>query len=122
MKKYTSTANDFLFHKCRNNRKIQKCKTNAHLKIFTSSANELNIEINVEIIRNCGNVKKFNLQKKYTSQLMSFSYILKAIGNSKSKKKLQVQFMSYYYIIVETIGKWKEVDFFLNMKKIYKSS
>ena len=58
MRKYTSTVNEFLFHKCRNNRKIQKWSY---------------YYINIDIIRKCGNVKKkFNFKIKITSPADEF--------------------------------------------------
>ena len=39
LKKFTSPANEFLIHKCRNNRKMQKSKKKIG-KIYTSPANE----------------------------------------------------------------------------------
>ena len=48
LKKCTGTANEFLFHKCRNDRKIGK---KSHLKKFTSPANDF-------LLHKCRNNRK----------------------------------------------------------------
>ena len=40
MKKYTGPTNEFLFQKCRNNRKIQKFRKNPYMNRFISPANK----------------------------------------------------------------------------------
>ena len=90
--KFTSPANEFLLHKCRNKNR----KRNYFSKL-----------------------KKF-LQV----QLMNFYYIkVETIGKwitfffFQIWKNLQVQLMSFYYISIETIGKWKKWFIFSNLKK-----
>ena len=90
LKKRTSTANEFPFHKCKNSRKIEKCekKKIPHLYNFTSLARELPLH-------KCRNNKKMRIYIYIYSyifiqvQLMSFSYILDAIAIlEKSKEKM----------------------------------
>ena len=87
MKKRTNTANEFPFHKCKNSRKIEKCekKNIPHLNNFTSLARLP--------LHKCRNNKKMRIYiYSYIFiqvQLMSFSYILDAIGIlEKSKEKI----------------------------------
>ena len=83
MKKFTSTANEFLFHKCRNDRKIGK---KSHLKKFTSPANDflLHKYRNNKKMRKCK--KKNQFIKKYTSPANEL-HPVEAIGKLKKKVK-----------------------------------
>ena len=76
LKKYTSPANEFLLHKCRN--KNKKIIFFSKLKKITSPANE------------------FLLHNRNNSKMIFFFSKL---------KNVQVQLMRFYYINVETIGK-----------------
>ena len=91
LKKFTSRANEFLLHKCRNKNKKWFF---FNPKNFTSPANKI-------LLRKCRNIKK--RKNNFYFQIW---------------KNLQVQLMSFYYINIETIRIWKNEFFFQTWKNI----
>ena len=72
MKKFTSTANEFLLHKCRKNREMQKYKKKYCKKIFKSSLRASPVQVVLQKEqKNSKKVKKI-IKNNVQDQLMNF--------------------------------------------------